>query len=68
MMNKKAGELKKGENIKILGKVWTVQNVEVSDIGKQGSKKCRLELESRGEKIAIIRPADYPFEITSKND
>jgi translation elongation factor P/translation initiation factor 5A len=61
-MKKKASELQKGEQIKILDKVWTVENIEVSDIGKQGSKKCRLEISSSGEKMAIIRPADYPFE------
>ena len=62
-MKKKASELKQGNKVKILGKVWTVTGTETSDIGKQGSKKCRLELTSSNEKIAIIRPADYPFEI-----
>lgn len=61
-MKKKAKELVKGDKIKILDKVWIVQSIEISDIGKQGSSKCRLELEANGEKLAIIRPADYPFE------
>ena len=63
MMKKKADELKKGEKIKIFDKLWTVEKVEVSDIGKQGSKKCRLELSFNNQKMAIIRPADYPFEV-----
>jgi len=62
-MRKKASELGKGEQIKILDKVWKVASIETSDIGKQGSKKCRIELESGSEKMAIIRPADYPFEV-----
>jgi len=66
-MKKKAHELKKGDKVKILGKTWIVASIETSDIGKQGTKKCRLELESRGEKMAIIRPAEYPFELT-END
>ena len=63
-MRKKAFELQKGDQIKILDKVWTVTTLETSDIGKQGSKKCRIELSSAGEKMAIIRPAEYPFETT----
>jgi translation elongation factor P/translation initiation factor 5A len=61
-MKKKASELEKGEQIKILDKVWKVVAIETSDIGKQGSKKVRLELSSNGEKMAIIRPSEYPFE------
>ncbi len=62
-MRKKASELKKGEKIKILNKLWVIENIEISDIGKQGSKKCRIELSSNGEKMAIIRPSEYPFEV-----
>jgi len=62
-MRKKAEELKKGDKVKILGKIWLIKDIEISDIGKQGSKKCRLELESGTEKNVIIRPADYPFEV-----
>ena len=62
-MKKKASELKKGDKLNILGKVWEVTDIETSDIGKQGSKKCRLELRSEDNTMAIIRPADYPFEI-----
>ena len=61
-MKKKAKELKKGDKVKILGKVWIVENIENSDIGKQGSSKTRLELSAEGNKNIIIRPSDYPFE------
>ncbi|MEA3329262.1 MAG: hypothetical protein U9Q06_00780 [Nanoarchaeota archaeon] len=62
-MKKKAYELTKGDKVKIIDKVWIVENIENSDIGKQGSKKTRLELKSDQEKITIIRPAEYPFEV-----
>ena len=62
-MKKQAKDLKKGDKIKILDKVWIVETIEISAIGKQGSSKCRLELESNGEKLAIIRPSEYPFEV-----
>ena len=62
-MKKKAKELKKGEKIKIAGKEFTIENIEISEIGKQGTRKCRIEAKSdSGEKIVIIRPEDYPFE------
>ncbi len=62
-MKKKAKDLVKDDKIKISGKIWKVENIEISDIGKQGSKKCRLEISSEKEKIAIIRPSEYPFEV-----
>lgn len=62
-MKKQAKDLKKGDKIKILDKIWNVIHIEISAIGKQGSSKCRLELESGGENIAIIRPSEYPFEV-----
>ena len=62
-MKKKAKELKKAEKIKIAGKTFVIENLEISDIGKQGTKKVRIEAKSdSGEKIVIIRPEDYPFE------
>jgi len=48
--------------MKILDKIWIVDSIELSNIGKQGVKKCRLELSSETGKMPIIRPADYPFE------
>lgn len=63
-MKKKAEELKKGDQIKIGADVLTVDIVEVSDMGKQGTKKCRIEaLNAKGERVTLIRPADYPFSI-----
>ncbi len=62
-MKKQAKDLKKGDKIKILDKTWNVISIEISAIGKQGSSKCRLELESGSENIAIIRPSEYPFEV-----
>lgn len=62
-MKKKAEQLKNGDKLVIAGKNCVVEAVEVSDIGKQGVKKCRIELKTNeGEKIIIVRPADYPFE------
>ena len=62
-MKKKAKELKKGDKIKIAGKIFFIEGLEISDIGKQGTKKVRIEAKSEsGEKLVIIRPEDYPFE------
>ena len=63
-MKKQAKDIKKEEKIIIAGKIFIVQNVEVSDIGKQGRRKVRFELKTtEGEKTIIIRPDDYLFEI-----
>ncbi len=62
-MKKKAIDLKKGDAISLAGKKFVVEEIEVSDIGKQGTKKVRIVVKSElGEKIVIIRPEDYPFE------
>ena len=62
-MRRKAKELKKGDKIQIAGKKFLIEEMEVSDIGKQGTKKVRIVAKSdSGEKITIIRPEDYPFE------
>lgn len=61
-MKKKAKELKKGDQLLIGGEKLTVESTELSDIGKHGTQKCRIEaVKSNGERIVIIRPADYPF-------
>ncbi len=63
-MKKKAKELKKGDKIKIGGKIFTIEDIEISEIGKQGTRKVRILAKSaESEKIIIIRPEDYPFEI-----
>lgn len=63
MGKKKAQELKKGDKIKIAGKEAIVKEIEVSDIGKQGTKKVRIVADAKGENIVIIRPADYPIDV-----
>ncbi len=61
-MQKKASDLKKGDKLSVGGADLIVESIEVSDIGKQGTKKCRISAKkSDGERIVIIRPADYPF-------
>ena len=58
----KAQDVKKGINIIIGGEKLIVESIEISDIGKQGTKKCRIEArKNNGERVVIIRPADYPF-------
>lgn len=62
-MKKQAKELKKGENIKIADQICNVENIEISDIGKHGKRKVRIEAKtSSGEKIVVIRPEDYEFD------
>jgi len=62
-MKKKAKDLKKGESITIGGNKAVIEEIEISDIGKQGTKKVRLVAKTNaGEKITLIRPEDYPFE------
>jgi len=61
-MQKLAKDIKKGDKLNIVGELLTIESVEISDIGKQGTKKVRIEAKkSNGEKIVLIRPADYPF-------
>ena len=62
MVSKKAKDLKKGDLILIGGEKLKIDSIEISDIGKQGTKKCRIvTLKNNGERVVIIRPADYPF-------
>jgi len=62
-MKKKIKDLKKGDKIVIAGKECIVENIEISDIGKHGKRKCRLEVKTdKNEKVVIIRPEDYPIE------
>ena len=63
-MKKNAKDLKKTDRIILAGQKCTIENIELSEIGKQGTKKVRLELKTeKGEKLVIIRPEDYPFEV-----
>lgn len=63
MGKKKAIDLKKGDSIIIAGEELDVLEVEVSDIGKQGTKKVRIVGKKKsGENVVLIRPEDYPME------
>jgi translation elongation factor P/translation initiation factor 5A len=63
-MKVKAETLKIGQKIIVAGKPCVIEETEVSDIGKQGVKKCRLVvLTSDKEKIVIVRPSDYLIEL-----
>lgn len=62
-MKKQAKELVKGEKIKVADKIAIIEDIELSEIGKHGKRKVRIEAStSSGEKIVIIRPEDYLFE------
>lgn len=63
-MKKKAIEVKKGDTIKIGGESLVIEEVEISDIGKQGTKKVRIVTKkANGEKMVIIRPEGYPMDV-----
>ncbi|MBM3233189.1 hypothetical protein FJZ18_03425 [Candidatus Pacearchaeota archaeon] len=65
MIKKKAFEVKKGDSIKIGGEEMIVEETEISDIGKQGAKKVRIVAKKKnGEKAILIRPEDYPLDIS----
>jgi translation elongation factor P/translation initiation factor 5A len=63
-MKKKAEELKVGEKILLGEEILKIEEIELSDVGKQGIKKCRIVASKlNGEMIIIIRPSNYPFNI-----
>lgn len=63
-MKKQAKDLKNGDKINIADQQCIIQSIELSDIGKQGKRKCRIEvLTPKSEKLVIIRPDDYPFDV-----
>ena len=62
-MKKISKDLKKGDIIILSGREFIIENIEFSEIGKQGTRKCRIEAKTKeGEKIVVIRPEDYPFD------
>ncbi len=62
-MKKQAKDLKKGDKIKIAEKIFIIEEIEISDIGKQGKRKVRIVCsDEKNEKLVVIRPDDYPFE------
>jgi translation elongation factor P/translation initiation factor 5A len=63
-MKKQAKEIKPGDKLNIAGQICKVLSIEMSEIGKQGKRKCRIKaLTKEDEEIIIVRPEDYPFEI-----
>ncbi len=62
-MKKQAKQLKKGDKLIIGSETLVVESLELSGVGKQGTQKVRVEAKkSSGEKVVLIRPADYPIE------
>ena len=63
-MKKQAKELVKGDQIIIADQVCRVEDIEISDIGKHGKRKVRIEaVTEQGQRIVIIRPEDYLFSV-----
>jgi len=63
-MKKQAKDLKKGDKINMAEQICIVDSIELSDIGKHGKRKCRIvAITQRNEKIILIRPEDYPFDV-----
>ncbi|MEK6827417.1 MAG: hypothetical protein AABX99_02955 [Nanoarchaeota archaeon] len=62
-MKKLANQLKKGDKIILASQEYSIEELEISDIGKHGMRKVRIVAVSpKQEKIILIRPEDYPFE------
>ena len=62
-MKKQAKLLKKGDKIVMAGRKLVIREIEFSDVGKQGVKKCRIvAVDEKGESVTIVRPDNYPFE------
>lgn len=65
-MGKLAKDLKIREKIKIADQICAIESIEVSDIGKQGKRKVRIVvITPKNEKLVLIRPEDYPFDISA---
>lgn len=64
MPRKKASELKKGDQVMLDGSLSKIISIEVSDLGKHGTKKCRIVAQdaSSGEMKVVIKPADILLE------
>lgn len=62
-MKKPAMELKKGDKILVASQEYSIHELEISDMGKQGKRKVRILAKNvKEETIVLIRPEDYPFE------
>ena len=56
-------DLKKGDKVKIDENEYVVEKILVSDVGKHGNKKCRIEAKDSERKLKIfIRLADDEVE------
>jgi len=63
-MKKTADKLKKGDIFSVGSESLVVESIELSDAGKQGVKKCRIVAsKDNKEKVVIIRPSNYPFDV-----
>ncbi len=63
-MSKLAKDLKTKEKIRIADQICSIESIEISDIGKQGKRKVRIVvITPKNEKLVLIRPEDYPFDI-----
>lgn len=63
-MTKPAKDLKVREKIKIADQTCVIESIELSDIGKQGKRKSRIVvITPKNEKLVLIRPEDYPFDV-----
>lgn len=62
-MKKTAEQLKNGDKIAIGPETLKIESTEISDVGKQGVKKCRIvALRLNGDKVILVRPSNYPFD------
>ena len=59
-MKKTADKLKRGDKISIAGATALIFNIEFSDIGKHGKRKCRIVAKTDKGSMVIVRPEDYP--------
>ena len=56
-------DLKKGDKARIDGADYTVEKILISDVGKHGNKKCRIEAkDSEGNMKILIRVAEEEVE------
>ena len=61
-MKKQAKDLAKGDKISIGGQAFTVESIELSDVGKHGKRKCRIVAKTDKGSMVIVRPEDYPID------
>jgi len=63
-MKKQAKDLKKDNQVLVADQPCIVESLELSDIGKQGKRKARIVvITPKGEKMILVRPEDYPFDV-----